>query len=352
MTWFGPALDADQKDLAAMLDALAADRASLPPGDSDQTTSLVATLAELGVWTLGAAESAGGGGADHVMTSVALERLGRHWPALGWASVQAHAAATILACIPEATDDLEALHRGVGPLAVVEAAADHVDLAWTDGRLRGQVDRVDVASESPGVLVLTGDSSALLVRAPFLGGRPVRVTGLDGALSRSLTIDVDAADVVVLNGVDVDVARRVIRLGTAAVAAGIAGAAASDARDYATQRHQFGGPLTDIPTVRAELNAQQSRTTALLAAVLTGADGPHEAQAVVELACTTAIEVTASALQSHGGYGYLDEYAAGTRLRDAVSLRAAAALRPGSLAAAAHLVGAAVPDHELAQESA
>jgi alkylation response protein AidB-like acyl-CoA dehydrogenase len=352
VTWLGPALDPDQQDLTGMLDALAADRGRIFGEDVDAATRLVATLAELGVWTLGVSEVAGGGGAAHVMTTVAIERLGRHWPSVGWASVQAHAAAGLLAGTPELADDLASLHSGTVPVAVVDARAEHVDLAWVEGRLRGDVARVDVASHAPALLVLTGARSALFVRADHLTARPVRTTGLDGGLSCQLDVDVPRDRVVVLRDVDADAARRTLLLGAGALAVGIASAAADGAHDYAGQRHQFGGPLTAIPTVRATLRAQQARVGAALAAILTGADGPHEAHALAELACESAVEVTASALQSHGGYGYLDEYDAGTHLRDAVSLRGAAALRHGSLSAALRLAGMEEEDHPLSRESA
>lgn len=351
MTWFGPALDPDQQDLAAMLDALATARGGLRDEDADAARELVATLAELGIWTLGVPEAAGGGGADHVMTTVALERLGRHWPAVGWAAVQAHAAASLLAGIPDLSAELASVHSGGSAVAVVDARAEHVRLDWVEDRLRGDVARVDVASQTPALLVLTGDRSALFVRADHLTSRPVRTTGLGGGLSRELGVDVPRDQVVVLHHVDADAARRTLLLGAAALAVGIAAAAADGAHEYARHRHQFGGALTEIPTVRASLRSQRARVGAALGAVVAGAEGPHEAHALAELACESAIEVTASALQSHGGYGYLDEYDAGTRLRDAVSLRAVAALRHGALAAALQLAGVEQEDHPLHRES-
>jgi alkylation response protein AidB-like acyl-CoA dehydrogenase len=352
VTWLGPALDSDQRDLAGMLDALASDRGRLRAEDADAAKDLVATLAELGIWTIGVPEAAGGGGADHVMTTVALERLGRHWPAVGWAAVQAHAAAGLLAGIPHLADELASVHSGSGAVAVVDARGEHVRLDWVEDRLRGHVARVDVASPEPALLVMTGDRSALFVRAEDLTSRLVRTTGLDGGLSCELDVDVPRDQVVVLHDVDADAARRTLLLGAAAIGVGIAGVAADGAHEYAQHRRQFGGALTAIPTVRATLRLQRARVSAALAAVLAGADGPHEAHALAELACESAIEVTASALQSHGGYGYLDEYDAGTHLRDAVSLRAVAALRHGALAAALQLAGVEQEDHPLSRESA
>ncbi|MGH8939514.1 MAG: acyl-CoA dehydrogenase family protein, partial [Actinomycetes bacterium] len=297
MNWLGPSLDADQKDLAAMLDALAADRGSPPGDDPAATADLVRTLTELGVWTLGSSEQLGGGGADHVMTTVALERLGRHWPGLGWASVQAHAAVVLPAADPTAQTDIEAIHAGDAGIAVVEAGAEHVDLVRWRGGLRGEVARVTAACEQPGLVVITGSSSALFVRPSGITTRAMRTTGLDDGLSRHLTIDAAPEDVVALAGADVAAARRLLFLGGAAIAVGIAGAAAAGAHAYATQRQQFGGPLTAIPTVRANLTAQRAAATVTLPSALADVADPYAAHAIADLACASAIDVAASALQ-------------------------------------------------------
>ncbi|MDF1704910.1 MAG: acyl-CoA/acyl-ACP dehydrogenase [Aeromicrobium sp.] len=346
MSWDALRLDVDQRDLVAMLDDVAADRGPLVGEDPAATRALVQTLASLGIWTIGVAESAGGGGADEQMTTVVLERLGRHWPSLGWAAVQAHAAALALERAAEAGDLLAGLHDGSVAVAVVAGEAEHVHLRVEGGRLRGRVARVDTAHESPALLVVQVDGSATLLRPEQVTTQVVVVTGLDGSLTRSIEVDVLVEDALVLDGVDVAAVRRTLDLGVAAVAAGIAAAAAAAAQSYAEQRHQFGGPLTGIPTVRAALREQRAGATLILAAVSAAPVGQDAAHAVAELACARAVDVAASALQSHGGYGYLDEYAAGTRLRDAVTLRSAASLRSGARAGAARLVG------DLVQEDA
>jgi alkylation response protein AidB-like acyl-CoA dehydrogenase len=140
-----------------------------------------------------------------------------------------------------------------------------------------------------------------------------------------------------IDGADLASARVRLRLGAAAVAAGIAGAAADAAAEYAAGRVQFGAPLTALPTVRHSLLAQASAVTTMLAAVVAAPDDPGAAAAVQRAACDGAIDVCAAALQSHGGYGYLVEYGAERRLRDAVSLRAATDVQGAAAAAAGAL---------------
>ncbi|MFC9355090.1 acyl-CoA dehydrogenase family protein [Rhodococcus sp. NPDC057014] len=339
--WWGPALGGDEQDVRAMLDSFVAAHELVLEDDPATVAGLVAELAELGIWTVGTAESAGGGGAGRELSVVALERLGRAWPALGWASVQAHTAVDVLAGDDRFTDLVARVHAGSAAVAVVDAGSPHVRLAWSGDTLTGSIDRADAAAEDPHVLVLVDDDAAVLVAPTALTATPLRRTGLGGAFTRSLEVQATGGDVHELKSVDVPSARARLRIGAAAVAAGIAGAAADDAADYASGRRQFGAALTAIPTVRQSLLGQATRSVTSLGAVLAAADDAVQTLAVVREACDGAIDVAAAALQSHGGYGYLDEYGAERRLRDAVSLRAAVDTQSAAVAAGRTLVGLA-----------
>jgi alkylation response protein AidB-like acyl-CoA dehydrogenase len=119
-------------------------------------------------------------------------------------------------------------------------------------------------------------------------------------------------------------ARVRLRLGAAAVAAGVADAAAEAALAYSASRRQFGAALTALPTVREQLFGSAGAAAVTLRQILRTADAtPWQAAAVLDAACESAIEACARAVQSHGGYGYLTEYPVERLLRDAVSLRAA-----------------------------
>ncbi|EWT07308.1 acyl-CoA dehydrogenase [Intrasporangium chromatireducens Q5-1] len=344
MTWRGPTLDSDQRVLAATLDSLAADRAVLLEDAAPvQVSALIAELAGLGVWTLGATEEMGGGGADELTTAVALERMGRSWPAVGWASVQAHAAVDLLGREEACTSLVQAIHAGSANVAVVDAASAHVNLSWSGDHLVGTIDRVDAASKSPHLVVLDGDEEATLVLPAGLSTGPVRTTGLGGSQTCQVSVNASADNFYRLGAPDVVTARIRLALGAAIVAAGIAGAAADEALEYASGRHQFGDALTAIPTVRQSLLSQAARTAVILTAAAAMPSEPVQAAAVLREACDQAIEVAAAALQSHGGYGYLTEYSVERRLRDAVSLRAAVDTQAAARAAGRRLVGHSTP---------
>lgn len=340
MTWRGSVLSADQRDVRAALDAFVAQQPPVLTDDSPEDVArVVGELGGLGFWALGAAESVGGGGADRATTLVALERLGRAWPAIGWACVQAHAALRVLEREPRLEALAEQVSAGATAVAVVDATSGHVRIERDGPSVVSSVPRIDVAHPAPYVLFLTADAG-LLVPPGGVTATPLRRTGLAGAMTRSIEVATSSADVIDLPDMDTAGVRGLLRLGAAAVASGIAAAAADDARAYATERRQFGDALTALATVRTRLLEQAIRAAVVLNAALAAPLVDEVATlAVAREACDAAVEVAAAAIQSHGGYGYLVEYDVERRLRDAVSLRAATDLQGSSAAVARTLVG-------------
>ncbi|MGY1605131.1 acyl-CoA dehydrogenase family protein [Geodermatophilus sp. SYSU D00815] len=342
-SWWGPRLDEEQRAVLELVDDLAATRLTRVGDDRPEDVDAARTaLAEHGLWTLGADEAAGGGGADPTTTLVALARLAGTWPALAWASLQAHAAALVLGSAGPAWAELLAGVHGGAPVAVAVVDGherDRVELA--DGRLTGFLERVDPAGREPHLVLLLDAGTAVVVPpADVAFGPPVRRTGLDGALTVGCRFDVAVPEEAVVRGDQVARARTLLHLGAAALAAGIAEAAAQAALAYSATRVQFGSPLTELPTVRASLSAQAATARALLAtAVATGLDEPGPAAAGVTPAFDLALDVAAAAVQAHGGYGYMAEYGVEGLLRDTVSLRAAARAGEAARLAAAALVG-------------
>ena len=116
MTWPGPPLSGDQADIIGLVDAIVGKHGAAP---QDEYPAEVAkarqALADAGLWTLGAAEGAGGGGAPLPLLLAFLASVGRHWAALAWASAQAHAAIEVLGGDPawgELTRAAERRQRG------------------------------------------------------------------------------------------------------------------------------------------------------------------------------------------------------------------------------------------------
>jgi len=114
------------------------------------------------------------------------------------------------------------------------------------------------------------------------------------------------------------------RIGIAAQAVGIARAALSEAQTYARERVQFGKPIAEHQAIAHMLADMLTRLNAarLLvhhAARLRGAGLPctSEASQAKLFASEMAEWVCSSAIQVHGGYGYLEDHAVERHYRDA-----------------------------------
>jgi alkylation response protein AidB-like acyl-CoA dehydrogenase len=114
------------------------------------------------------------------------------------------------------------------------------------------------------------------------------------------------------------------RIGVAAQALGVMCAAFDESARYAQQRSAFGGPLAKLQTIQFKLaemerRVQCSRLLIQKAAWLRDTDQPYSrAASMAKLyASEAATWVTHQAIQIHGGYGYVKEYAVERYSRDA-----------------------------------
>ena len=114
------------------------------------------------------------------------------------------------------------------------------------------------------------------------------------------------------------------RINIAACSLGGAQAAHHKAASYLADRHAFGGPLLDEPTVRftlADMATALETSRMMLWRAARALDDGHpdkvELCAMAKLYVTDAcFEVADQALQLHGGYGYLREYGLEKIVRD------------------------------------
>ena len=114
------------------------------------------------------------------------------------------------------------------------------------------------------------------------------------------------------------------RIGVAAQALGIAQAALDAAVRYARDRVQFGKPISEFQAIQwmiADMKAQieGARLLTLRAAWLKDQGMPHGPEASIAklVASAAAREVADRAVQIHGGYGYIKEFAVERYYRDA-----------------------------------
>jgi alkylation response protein AidB-like acyl-CoA dehydrogenase len=114
------------------------------------------------------------------------------------------------------------------------------------------------------------------------------------------------------------------RIGIAAQAVGIARAALKESVEYAKQRRTFGAAIAEHQGIKFKLADMASSIDAAHLLCLRaawrkerGQPFTHEASMAKVFASEAALRVTNEAVQIHGGYGYVREFAAERHLRDA-----------------------------------
>jgi len=114
------------------------------------------------------------------------------------------------------------------------------------------------------------------------------------------------------------------RIGIAAQALGIAAHALEEATRYSTERESFGAPIADLQAIQwmladsvTELEAARWLTYRAAAAKDGGGRFSTEAAMAKLTASRAAVTVADRAVQVHGGYGYVKEYAVERCYRDA-----------------------------------
>jgi butyryl-CoA dehydrogenase len=114
------------------------------------------------------------------------------------------------------------------------------------------------------------------------------------------------------------------RIGIASQALGIAREAMTEAVTYAKERHAFGGPIARLQAIQFTIADMATRLDAARLLTLRAArmkdQKQHytaEASMAKVFASEAAMWITTKAVQVHGGYGYLEDFAAERHFRDA-----------------------------------
>ncbi len=103
---------------------------------------------------------------------------------------------------------------------------------------------------------------------------------------------------------------------------GIAEKAVELTASYVTERKQFGVPVGSFAGLRALVAGMSLRVEPAAAQLHQALRGHAPGDGVAALAGRAAVDNCLDAIQSHGGYGYIDEYPVAGLLRDAISLQA------------------------------
>jgi len=161
-------------------------------------------------------------------------------------------------------------------------------------------------------------------------GEPENKCGVKAADTRSITfnnVSVPKSNLIGKLGQGPDIASDILESGRIAVAfqaIGIAQAALNDATKYSQIRRQFDQPIANFQAIQFKLSEmatriEAGRLLAYRAAQLRDENKPcHRESSMAKLFCAeTANYVCNEAVQIHGGYGYIKEYAVERYFRDA-----------------------------------
>jgi alkylation response protein AidB-like acyl-CoA dehydrogenase len=177
-------------------------------------------------------------------------------------------------------------------------------------------------------------SSAILVEKGTPGfefGKKEEKMGIRANSTRELIFQncrVPKTNLLAKEGMGFMVAMRTFdqsRPGVASQAVGIAQGALDEAARYATERHQFGKPISSFQAIQfmlADMATQIEAARALTYQVAKTIDAGEKNVAKISsmtkvLASDTAMRVTTDAVQILGGYGYMREYPVEKMMRDA-----------------------------------
>ena len=297
----------------------------------------------------------GGAGADSVMVALLLEEVSRASGAVG-SSLNAHLslASSVIAWHGSEAQKRTFLARlttgrALGAFGLTEPsggsdaaacrtravrAGDHYRVTGSKAfNTNGPVADIFVitarTSDAPGA---RGVSAFIVERGTpgFSVGTPDRKHGVHGSPTATLYFDaapVPAANLIGREGEGFRQFAHTLdrgRVNVAALALGLGQAALDAAVTYARQREQFGQKIAafqgvQFPIAEAATELEAARLLTLNAARMADADLPIKKEAAMAkfFAAEAALRACNSAVEIHGGYGYMREYPVERYLRDA-----------------------------------
>jgi alkylation response protein AidB-like acyl-CoA dehydrogenase len=330
------------KELAQQIDA----RAEFP-------YHLIPKFAELGLLGMTLSPACGGGGQPGIHAVLAIEELAKYSPMIAAPVFESNVGPVRVVDLFGTEEQKQAIIPGVcrGELSVSvcmtepEAGSDLTSLsthAVEDGDgfiLNGRKTFITGGGHASHYMVYTrfGDIKGykgiggLIVEHGMPGfsfGRQEEFMGLRGMPSCDLIFEdvkVPKANLVVKPGDFVKLMSTfdIERCGNAAMCLGIAGGALEAARAYAMERHAFGRPICDFQAIQfmivdmaMKLDAARLLVYRAAAGAGQGLPSIYEASMAKCYANEMVIDVTNTAMQVFGGYGYSKEFPIERMLRD------------------------------------
>jgi short-chain 2-methylacyl-CoA dehydrogenase len=313
---------------------------------------LVAELAELGLMGMTIPEEYGGAGADTVSYAIAVEELTRIDSSVAITVAAHHSLGTLpiyyygseeqrRTWLPDLASGRKLAAFGLTePGAGSDAGATRTRAALRDGSWVVNGSKIFITNAGTDITAcvtitaLTGDGevSNLIVANGTPGyeiSAPMRKLGWRASDTRELSFrdcEVPEENLLGERGRGFNQFLEILdggRISVAAMGVGLAQGAYDLAYAYAKEREQFGRPIADFQAVQFKLadmatEIEAGRALTYKAAWLKDQDRPFAKEAAMAKLYTGELShrVANWALQIHGGYGYMDEFAISRLYRD------------------------------------
>jgi short-chain 2-methylacyl-CoA dehydrogenase len=313
---------------------------------------LVAELAELGLMGMPVPEEYGGAGADTLSYAIAVEELTRIDSSVA-ITLAAHTSLGTMPILLFGTEEqkrqwLPDLASGrklaafglTEPGAGSDAAASRTTAELRDGQWLINGSKIFITNAGTDITACvtitarTGDDEISNVVVPngtpgYVISAPMEKLGWRASDTRELSFQdcaVPEANLLGRRGKGFQQFLEVLdggRISVAAMGVGLAQGAYDLALAYAKDRKQFGRPIADFQAIQFQLadmatEIEAGRNLVYKAAWLKDQDRPFAQEAAMAKLYTGELShrVVNQALQIHGGYGFMDEYAISRLYRD------------------------------------
>jgi len=313
---------------------------------------LVEELAELGLMGLPIPERWGGAGGDTISYAIAVEELARIDSSV-CITVAAHTSLGTMPILLFGTEEqkqewLPDLAGGrrlaafglTEPGAGSDAGATRTRAELRDGQWVIDGSKIFITNAGTDITAcvtitaLTGDGEVSNIVVPngtdgYVISEPMEKMGWRASDTRELSFQacaVPAGNLLGARGAGLHQFLEILdggRISVAAMAVGLAQGAFELATEYARERHQFGRPIADFQAVQFMLAdmavaIDAGRLLTYKAAWLKDQGKPFAQEAAVAKLYTGEVSnrVVNSALQIHGGYGFMSEFAISRLYRD------------------------------------
>ena len=296
------ALTDEQKAIQAAVRDLA--RAGRAPAMAD--------LSALGLFGILAPSDVGGAGLGVLDACLCLEELAARDPSAA-RTVHVHNFGCVAALLAAGSDE-----QRVRLLPDLASGKSLGTLGWTRDGVTAR--NVPHGAEAAVLLVIGPEGAQVATGRRHVFGKP-RTLGF----RETLPVDISLIDAGIepLRG-DLEGVLSRSNIGLAALAVGIARGALEHACTYATERHQFGGPIKRFQAIQWKIADSATLVDAARMLVTRAADladrgrpVAREAAMARTAAVAAALAATDHAVQIHGGYGYVADFPVERLYRDA-----------------------------------